>query len=294
MKHEALRQQGVTEVLAEVGADADRFLGFGGEAWVWAIDADRVVRVVRSLEPDAGRTVLRRYGLVAELGRIGWRFPLPESIGSGQVDGRFFVIERRLPGRPMREVMGTLARTDRDLLIAGHLDATDAIGDLHLEPRGFWGDLIADEPLHSETWAEYVGRAAAQNLSRAPAAFATVDPAQIAADLPPCDTPSYVHLDAFAGNMLAEGPSISAVIDFGPMSIVGDRRLDVLAAVAYLRARQITPEADDRDGEVAMAWLADRGLVEFYEPARRWLAAYWSWAFDDKKLNHWCREVLVD
>ncbi|HUW02525.1 MAG TPA: hypothetical protein VMW08_09265 [Acidimicrobiales bacterium] len=293
MKDEALRQRGVTEVLAEVGADADGFLGFGGEAWVWAIDADRVVRVVRSLEPDAGRTVLRRYDLVAELARDGWRFPLPEAIESGEVAGRPFVIERRLPGRPMREVLGTLGRRDRDRLIADHLDATEIIGDLHLEARGYWGDLIADHPLRTDTWSEYLVGVAIRNLSVAPPEFADVDGTAIAEELPSCAMPSYVHLDAFAGNMLAEGPSISAVIDFGPMSIVGDRRLDVLAAAAYLRSDQITPEADEGDGLVAMAWLGDRDLVDFYEPARRWLAAYWSWASDDTKLNAWCREVLL-
>jgi hypothetical protein len=76
------------------------------------------------------------------------------------------------------------------------------------------------------------------------------------------------------------------------IALVGDRRLEPLAAVAYLHPN-ITPTASDADRALAQAWLAERNLVPLYEPARRWLAAFWSIARDDRKLHEWCREILL-
>ena len=73
--------------------------------------------------------------------------------------------------------------------------------------------------------------------------------------------------------MLGDGSAVTAVLDFGVIALVGDRRLDPLAAVAYL-APNITPTANPTDRALAREWLAERGLAELYEPARRWLAAF--------------------
>jgi aminoglycoside phosphotransferase (APT) family kinase protein len=110
--------------------------------------------------------------------------------------------------------------------------------------------------------------------------------------LPEPDAPAFVHLDAFPGNMLVDDGQIAAVIDFGSVSLAGDRRLDPLAAVAYLTP-DITPVATDADREVGREWLAERGLILLYAAARRWIAAYWSAARTDVRLHAWCRSVLL-
>ena len=93
--------------------------------------------------------------------------------------------------------------------------------------------------------------------------------------------------------MLTDGARISAVLDIGPTSVAGDRRLDPIAAAAYLASPEITPAATAADVEVAMSWLRAAGLHELFEPARRWLAAFWSAAVDDPRVLAWCRTVLV-
>ena len=109
------------------------------------------------------------------------------------------------------------------------------------------------------------------SLARAGAGFEEVEPAALAAALPEPSQPHLVHLDAYAGNMLAEGSAITGVVDFG-VAISGDRRLDPLLAAAYLPPC-ITPSATDVDAAVAREWLAANDLYELYEPARRWSAA---------------------
>jgi hypothetical protein len=102
-----------------------------------------------------------------------------------------------------------------------------------------------------------------------------------------------VHLDAFAGNMLTVSGKVSAVIDIGMSSLVGDRRLDPVSVAVYLSSPEITPTAREEDLASAMAWLRGEGWEGLFDPVRRWLAAYWSEAVDDPSTLAWCRRVLL-
>ena len=100
-------------------------------------------------------------------------------------------------------------------------------------------------------------------------------------------------MDAFPGNMLADGEAVTAVLDFGVVALMGDRRLDPLTAAAYL-ADDIARVTTDSDRAVAHEWLVARGLADLFLPVQRWCATFWSFARDDARLHQWCRSVLLD
>jgi aminoglycoside phosphotransferase (APT) family kinase protein len=278
-------------VLQHLGVTADAVLGHGGEAWVYALGDDRVVRVLHA----GGRAddVVRRQRLVDELARAEALFSLPQMLELNELDGRVFTIERRLRGRPVMDELRDCDGAPRNRLIEAHLAAAAALGDLRLEPRGTFGDLIADEPITTPTWRAYLEQRAALNLARSTPDLHAIDPVALAADLPDTDRAAFVHLDAFAGNMLTDGKHITAVLDIGPTSLAGDRRLDPLATAVYLTAREITPTSRPGDVDVIMSWLRAAGLDEWFEPARQWLAAYWSFALDDLAVTAFSRSVLL-
>jgi aminoglycoside phosphotransferase (APT) family kinase protein len=282
---------GLVAVLHHLGVAADAVLGGGGEAWVYALDDERVVRVLHA----SGRAedVVRRQRLVDELALGEPAFALPEVLALDELDGRVFTIERRLRGRSVLDELRDCEGTERNQLIEAHLAAAAALGDLHLKPRGGFGDLIADEPITTSTWRLYLEQRAATNLTRSTSDLDAIDPVALAAALPDTDAAAFVHLDAFAGNMLTDGRRITAVLDIGPTSVVGDRRLDPLATAAYLASREITPTSRPSDVDVITSWLRDAGLEPWFEPLRRWLAAYWSFALDDLALTSWVRSVLL-
>ena len=93
--------------------------------------------------------------------------------------------------------------------------------------------------------------------------------------------------------MLTDGTDITAVLDIGDTSVVGDRRLDPVAAVVYLGSPEITPVDTSADLDVATSWLRAAGLDEWLAPAGSWLAAFWSSAVDDPRVLGWCRRVLL-
>jgi aminoglycoside phosphotransferase (APT) family kinase protein len=282
---------GLLRTLERFGLSPDALLGRGGEAWVYALDAKRVLRVHHAGTP--AETVEARQLLLTELAAGAERVPfaIPEVLDTSSVGGRIATIEGRLPGRPAMRVLEELRGEARASLLRAHLDAAAQIGDLPLE-RPWFGDLLQPAPIRRPTSRAYLEERAARSLAGAGPGFEKLDAAALAEALCEPERRCLVHLDAFTGNMLATGETISAVLDFGVVAIAGDRRLDPLAAVAYL-ATEITPCATPADRAVAAEWLAEQGLAPLYEPARRWLAAFWSIARDDLALHRWCRAVLL-
>jgi Phosphotransferase enzyme family len=282
---------GLVAVARRFGVAPTALLGHGGEAWVYALDDERVLRVLH----DGGREddVLARMALVEALSRSQPVFQLPEVFAVGSFEGRAFAIERRLPGRSLMEELGCLEGVARARLIEDYLDTSASLGDLSLPAHVGFGELIGDDAIVAPTWRAYLEERAARNLIRSVPELQQVDPISIADGLPDASTPSFVHLDAFAGNILTDGARVTAVLDVGSSSLAGDRRLDPIASAVYLSDAHVTPTATSHDVDVAQAWLRTKGLAEWLEPCRRWLAAYWSFEVHDPKVIAWCSEVLL-
>jgi putative membrane protein len=243
--------QGVRAVAAHFGVGPDALLGHGGEAWVYSLGDDSVLRILHA----GGRTedIGRRKALIDELRQRPVRFALPEVLDVGEVAGRVWVIERRLPGRSVRDVLTTIDGPDRSALIETYFETVASLGDLHLEPRLGFGDLVHGEPITAATWRAYLEQRAATNLASSAEEFWSIDAEELANALPEAVSPAFVHLDAYVGNVLTDGTAITAVIDFGSTCVVGDRRLDPLSAVVYLGAPEITPTARPSDVDVGMS-----------------------------------------
>ena len=296
--------QQVEALLRSLGADPADLLGSGGEARAWALGTDRVIRVCHPGTP--AEAVHQRIGLLAELsaGPEPPPFALPEVLEVHERDGRLLTIERRLEGIPLLAALGSATGSARRRLIESHLEAAAALADLPIRPRPWFGQLIGDDPVRSSTWAGFLEARAraslvASGLGDEPwaAALSAELAGALVADVGPGDGGPeryFVHLDAFAGNMMAVGSRVSAVLDFGPTCLAGgDRRLDPVACAVYLGSTHITPTSTGADLGVARGWLRERGMDELHDPLRRWLAAFWSFAVDDAKLHAWCRSVLA-
>ena len=273
-----------------IGPDA--LLGRGGEASIYALDDNRALRLLHR-HGDINQ-LRRNQALVGDLVASAVSFRIPEILDIGEIQGRAYAIERRLPGCSVLELLATTEGIDRDRLVEAYLEAASTLADLHSDGWGYFGELATAQPLRASTWQNFLARRAARSLATAGHPFDEIDAAGLAADLPEPTCAEFVHLDAFAGNMLADGTAITAVLDIGYACVAGDRRFNLLAAAVYLEPwPEVAPFIRARDREVARSWLHSAGLSDIYEPARRWLAAYWAFAVDDAALQAWCRSVLV-
>lgn len=277
--------------LARFGIDRSAVLGGGSEATVYALDAQRVLRLPKAALPasvlDARRALLDAIRAPAP-------FAVPVVLDHVDVDGRTVVIERRLPGRNALEVLDTAG--DRAALVRSHLDAAAAIADLPC-PSTHFGEMWGDFAIEADSFRSWSVARLGSSLANAGERFSHLDAERLTEDLlavlpnPEPAAPVLVHLDAYLGNMLADGDRISAVLDFGPMTIGGPPHVDALACIAYL-APEIATTATDADRGVARDWAEERSLLDALGPAERWAAAYWAFAHDDEPLHRWCARVL--
>jgi aminoglycoside phosphotransferase (APT) family kinase protein len=277
--------------MSHFGVSRDALLGIGGEACVFALGRDRILRVHH---PGATRdAVARRARLLEELNLSASEVPfsIPRVVETHEAHGRLVTIEPRLPGRPLLHVLGEVTGAERDHLLVRFLDCSTRMHALRVD-RPWYGDLCEPAPVRARSYRAYLERRARKSLDAAGDDLARIDAAQLSAALPEPDRPSFVHLDLYPGNVLVEAREVSAVVDFGGPSLVGDARLDPVSSAIYLTP-YISPTATDRDRGLAREWLKAQRLDELFAPAERWLAARWSFARDDERLHRWCRMVLL-
>lgn len=172
--------------------------------------------------------------------------------------------------------------------MCSYLDAAASIGDIEIH-MPFWGDIFAPPGIRAPTYRTYlIDKLRSVRSVSGPLAELIMAEPEV---MPHCLTPSLVHFDVFPDNVLVEGDSVSAIIDFGASSKMADRRLDVWSAVAYLD-QEISQSATDGDRDLALEWLESKGLDSDYLTAKRWIASCWCFAHDDPVMRSWCWRVL--
>ncbi len=271
-------------------------LGEGGEAEVFALDADRVLRRWRRDHPSIEKRIAFTQEVAA--GATHLDFAVPEILDVHVDDeGRPCFIERRLPGRSMTEALADVTGSRRDALLTSYLDTAHSLRAIDFE-RPWIGEVIADEPLRATTWTGFL----TDTLDRQ---FASADTTAYP-ELPDLDrtvadirdgvpvvgepTPSLLHFDYFPGNVMCDDTRITAVIDWSVLSIVGDPDLDVALAVGYFG---VTATSTPADVTFAWHWLRDRGLAARAECYERWGAAWWLPGSYDETIRSWVVSVLA-
>lgn len=281
-------------VLRHLGVGRSTWLGGGGEADVYQVDDNRVVRVWLGT-PHVDLNALAQ--LYETLGRAGLPFATPEWLEVGAVAGIPYAVERRYRGVPLLGLLPGLGVQNRRRALRSYLDAACVLGrDVDLAWPWF-GELLAVEPVRSESWAEFLRARAAASVRLAGERLRADVPGlddrfatwSAALDgLPPLTRGRLVHGDFFPGNViLGSDLSVSAVVDFGLTAVSGDPLLDIAGALGYLAVRE--HRADDvtfLNDVVAQRFGDLRAPISLY---RTYTNLYFSFTAElSPKLYRWC------
>lgn len=279
------------DLLAYLGHPQATLLGAGGEAQVYALDDAHIVRILRGGAELADAE--QRASLMAEIktGARHLKFQVPSAESVQAWNGRVFSIEPRLSGQPVSQLLKRLSGPERADLLIDYLNVAGQIRTISIDRPGY-GPLLGDAELSATDWKGFLRARLERSLASCPTDLRPAVAAMRQVDLPTPAQTALVHMDYFPANVLAQGSAVTAVLDFGPSTIMGDARMEAWSAVAYLDT-EISPDATESDRELAMGWLADHNLTPHYPNAKRWLAAYWSFAADDQALMSWCRRILA-
>lgn len=300
-------------ILAHFHQVESSLLGQGGEAWVYALDADRVLRVFKGDKPEEAA---ERAAFFARLAQFRFPFAVPELLESGEIDGTFYTIERRLAGRPLNQFLLTLlpGSAARRTVLQNFLDAIEALATarwerakptVDSEPKGDFGEVFGRDQVRGATWPEFLRRRV-EGVLTGSASYLIADVPDLPAlrarfdtdleSLPPIPTPYLVHGDYYPANVLiGDALSLTAVIDFSRLTVAGDPDLDRAAAYLFLDSR-ITPEADDTDRAfVREQLLATRGegLLQKFTVYQTYYALLFSdCLLSDPNTYYWCVQFL--
>lgn len=274
-----------------------RKLGHGGEATVYELSGDRVLRVLHSVPHSVGLAAFYR-----QIERGSVSFALPDVIEQGEESGLAYSVDRLIRGRPLHELMPLLAGGDRTRALAAYTDAAFEIAGLPAVHDEFGEFLRGDDSISAPTWSAYLLARMGRSLGASPwlrddvAGFDSVVGwlrARIEA-LPPAPK-TLVHGDYFPGNVLiSDDLRVSGVIDFGPLTVIGDPMLDLASAVMFLEVTR--PGYRPEDTDFVLGRLIARAgdeIIERTKTYRAWYAIRFApYRDDDPNLYAWCVRSL--
>lgn len=275
----------------------DDLLGRGGESEVYALDAARVLRVYKPGMPAA--YVARRAAFYAHLQQQRPPFALPEVLERGVVDGRLYTVERRMRGRAFADALPHLSGADRARALTSYLRTAAQIGEINFPERPFGELLTAGEPLTRDAWPQYVWDRLQRTFSRSRP--------HLLRDVPRIDTvvvhvrqelralegfaeKRLVHGDYFPGNcFIDDALEVYGVGDFGYTTVVGDPRLDLAGAVAYLEVSDGYRPADTPFLMGLLEQWHGPGIARWVALYRLYCALYFSDCIEsDPHTYAWC------
>lgn len=280
--------------------DVLRKIGHGGEATVYELTGDRVLRVFHK-SPDS--TILRHIVPFYErLARYDLPFAVPEILEFGEDDGIAFSLDRRIPGRAFHDVLPDLAGADRARALDSYTDAAGGLAVITLEDQPY-GEFLFDDVLQGETWAAFLLARLEANYARGRAdlleAIPNVDDVveEVRQRIQGLADPAKVlaHGDYFPGNVLMDDDfNVTGVIDFGWLTVAGDATMDLASAAIFLDVVRGHEPSDPERVHARLLATHGEGLAERIELYRGWYAVRFSpYKEDDASLFEWCVKSLL-
>ena len=281
------------EVLTELGCSVTELLGKGGEAQVYGSDESTIIRILRkSIDKQKFNEWVALVNFI-HTASSEVSFNTPKINRTFEIGGRIGTIEDRYLGRTLSSVLSQTSDEEEKIhLVLGWLAAAAEIQSIEISSSDY-GDLIqvSERSENPESWHKYWHQKLSDQLNKRGELYKSVNAYRIAKAMPEPDEPRLVHLDIFSGNLLWDNQKVSAVLDFGTGTIMGDGRLNALFAAVFILETDSCKTKNIR--ETVNLWLKDRDLLQYYKPAREMQAAYWSFVDDDGDLDQWCRQVLL-
>lgn len=276
-------------------------LGQGGESQVYALGADRVLRIYKpGISPAY---IERRRAFYAQLQARRPPFETPQLLETGVADGRVYAVERRMRGRDFSHVLPTLEGAARERALASYLDVAGQIGAIAFPELPFGELLRADELIQRPTWPGYLRERVQRTLALSrpdleqdvPGLDAVIaDFDRRLAALEGFAAKQLVHGDYFPGNVFIDDDlTICGVGDFGYTTLVGDGRMDLAGAVVFL---EVLPGHRPEDTALLTRLAAERRgpeILPFIQLYRRYYALYFSVCKGADDVTYaWCVREL--
>lgn len=282
-------------VLRAYGLSAANLLGAGWESSVYALGTTQILRLPHP-GPGVEGQLRARADFTATLPPLPFKVPQVRDVA--MADGQLVVIEDRIEGRTMAQMLSNLSGPKRHVALDAYLAAAETMAKL-TTPGQAYGDLLIEQPLRRARWADYLiarlERAVADEALAADVPGLAGIAARLAArlDALPDPEPCVVHGDIWPPNvMMNDALKVTGLIDFSFTTRIGDHVMD-LAGAAHLLALN-NPHATDDHAYLMRSIAARHGhdAMERIGLYAAWLAFYYAFHHEDKDTYHWCLALI--
>jgi putative membrane protein len=291
----AARSAGLEALKRKFALGEANRIGGGDEADVYAIGADRLVKVYGASADRA--MIARRNQFYAGLDRSIAGFATPQILESGECDGTVYTVERRIPGASLAQMLLRMEGAARERALLAYTKTAAEIRRLPCVQDGF-GEVLASDPIRRPSWDAFLlaraGECLARNMGRL---VGTVEHPErplrrleelaarrsgIAAKL--------VHGDYYPDNVLVDSTGdVTGVIDFGTLTVAGDPDMDLAGAVLYLLGMA---GVTARDKQVVEESARSLGLTDQAVALYRLYYAFRFLGTDRDVVFRWCLDAL--
>jgi aminoglycoside phosphotransferase (APT) family kinase protein len=281
----------VEKILRQHALTAADRLGGGEEAEVYALDTERVLRIYKGQgTPEIAR---RRREFYAALDSTRVAFRVPVILAEHEQAGVYHSVEERIAGMSLIGALPTLTGAARRRALRNYAQASLALKKLGYSQDGF-GEVLAASPIRSRTWAEFilarVGKCLADHGRRvgvtAEEAARALRRLESLLAQRRCTRPELVHGDYYPANVMVDGDGrVTGVIDFSPLTVIGDARMDGAGAVLYLMGM---PEITREDRELVFDCVKEHGIDETVLDLYRIFFAFRFLEVERQELLDWC------
>ena len=249
MKNERER---LAEVLRHLKIDNASLLGRGMTSSLYDIGGGRVLKVHNGPQVQDYLPRLQRFS--EQLQSFSFPFAVPLIYEYGEVAEIHYHVEKRLPGKDFAELFPRLTSIERRSAIASFLDGLPPLHSVHMPQLPFGEPLNPQEEITSQTWPGYLQARIEATLTHSYADLKEDLPEvdriveeffRKLSSLPPRPQKCLVHGDYFPGNVLCdERGTLTAVVDFSPLTLIGDPLIDLAGAYYFCRIYDFVTEAD--------------------------------------------------
>jgi putative membrane protein len=292
-------------VLEHFGIGPETLLGRGGEANVYGLDDERVLRIYHTQHEGPAQVIAQ----LQDLYRF-WSaapFQLPSVLLNGERSGRIFTVTARLHGTSLDRWLAEADVDDRHRALISYLDTAQLVATLPTPLPGFARLVGPGAPQQFGSLGELLNAQVQPQIA--------VSRARLDVDVPRVGEvwrqlfdavsvrrcrPTVVHGDYCPANtyltIAPDGtPRVTGVGDFSPHTLQADPLMDLTGAVAFLELESYGGAADDS------RWLEQQAVQRWGTDTAHWIAVYrrfygfyFSNAFEfDTKLYDWCRRQLT-
>ena len=282
-------------ILANFNLTENDLLGSGGESWVYRLDDKRILRIAKG---DASKrwyleTSKKFYDSLPKMD-----FAVPTIFSIEEHDGSIVSTENRIAGKPLSKILPNLSREDKQKALANYLAAVETLKKV-IYPDLPYGEILTKVPVTSPTWsgflAAHVSKAVRENdlKTDVPNLNGVAADTLALIEKLPNPTKSLVHGDYFPENMMVDDElNVTGIIDFSPMTVVGDPLMDVAGGLLFLEVTEgYTPDNSEILREIIVKKYG-AAIDETIKLYRLYYSFYFSGAKDDKNLYRWCVDNL--